>query len=70
VDLKETVTDCGFCGLACGANQTCKDGRCRCSDDGVLCGLTCAMVKIDDTNCGTCGIICLPGRHCDGGRCK
>ena len=66
-------TNCGACGVACGADERCVAGVCACGVGLVRCGELCVDVAVDAANCGACGTACmLPGATatCEGGFCR
>ena len=78
-----TVAECGDCGVACGASETCTSiGQCRCGarfggigsgpaclGSETCCGDACADLQRDPTSCGACGAACAPGETCRDGQC-
>lgn len=68
-----TSTDpmnCGGCGRACGAGQTCRAGVCMCPTGWPACGGACPNQFTDVNNCGTCGVVCGTGNGCCNGYCR
>ena len=68
------VANCGACGHACAASETCTGGVC-CGPGGAICGGACVDPQRDDRNCGGCGVTCLglpgtTGGACDAGTCE
>ena len=51
VDTRTSLQNCGACGRACGAAQTCAGGTCVCLI-GTLCSGRCVDVLSDPLNCG------------------
>jgi hypothetical protein len=70
-DLDYDPDNCGTCGNACAANQTCNLGVCTDTDCGTLsdCSGLCTDLGYDSDNCGTCGNACPSNQFCYGGRC-
>lgn len=79
VDTDSDESNCGGCGLACGAGQLCCAGICVGSDPS-HCGQSCstctagselccagACVAIDNDNCNACGFSCSTGDCCASG---
>lgn len=63
-------TNCGACGRACGAGQTCTGGTCTCTISGrPACGGACPNYFTDVNNCGACGNVCETGQGCCNGGC-
>ncbi|MFO0605271.1 MAG: hypothetical protein U0324_18980 [Polyangiales bacterium] len=66
--------NCGACGNACMAGQSCTGGRCICAGAGNLsyCSAInrCVDLMTDNTNCGACGTMCPAGQSCTAGRCS
>lgn len=72
---KNVMTDssnCGTCGLACGAGQTCSAGACVCGSGSgtTACGLLCKNLTNDALNCGACSKACQQGQSCQSGQCQ
>ncbi len=70
-DTSSDVANCGGCGQACAAGETCFNGVCECH-----CGSTCfqEMLNLDPQNCGACGHECPAADHaspvCHEGICE
>ncbi|TVR02521.1 MAG: hypothetical protein EA398_07245 [Deltaproteobacteria bacterium] len=50
-DTEGDVLNCGACGNACTGGRVCRNGRCECPPDRVLCGEQC----VTPNACGGCG---------------
>ena len=74
-DPQTDQANCGACGNACPADQSCVSGACRLSceaglTDCVVGGTqSCVDTATDESNCGACGVKCRLGRPCQGGHC-
>jgi hypothetical protein len=77
VNTKTDNANCGACGKACPAEQTCAAGSCKslCSAGQTGCmpdgggAPYCVSIQSDDSNCGACGHACGPQAICMGGSC-
>ncbi len=69
VNLQSDAANCGVCGRACGAGQTCSAGACGCPSGQMLCGGACVDVLASATHCGMCGRTCVGGEWCMAGSC-
>ena len=51
------TANCGTCGNACGAGQSCMSGVCQanCSASQMVCGGMCTNTSFDPSNCNGCG---------------
>jgi hypothetical protein len=68
---KTVATDqqnCGACGNACGAGQSCQNGQCLCSDGLLACNGSC--VAADATHCGSCTTMCGSAQVCSVNICQ
>lgn len=72
-DLANDRDNCGECGFACGPDEVCSDGLCRCGDTRsptpgstacnstigeACCGDACRNVRNNANHCGGCGLRC------------
>ncbi len=73
VDTTTSAANCGTCGNACTADQTCVAGTCTtpmtCPSGQTSCGGACIDTQTDATNCGSCGRACSAGQACTAGAC-
>ncbi|MEZ4409655.1 MAG: MXAN_6577-like cysteine-rich protein [Polyangiales bacterium] len=73
VDTASNNDNCGSCGNACSAGQTCTAGACAsqtdCPAGQTRCGSSCVDTGSDAANCGACGNACPTGDTCTGGTC-
>jgi hypothetical protein len=73
--------NCGMCGRACSATQTCVFGNCvtlggacpmgqvRCAGGGIMLP-ACVDTQTSNTHCGMCGSACPTGTTCMAGACR
>jgi hypothetical protein len=61
--------NCGACGMACAAGQSCTAGVCGCPAGQTNCGGACVDVKSDINHCGSCDKACSGGAACSAGSC-
>lgn len=75
-NLQTDTANCGSCGRACRASETCTAGSCQCgggpgcSGAQTCCAMGCANTQEDPNNCGACGKKCAAGKACKGGVCE
>jgi hypothetical protein len=73
LDLTSDHGNCGKCGNACLASQTCQDGVCMCPGGLALCGsgpnAACVDTTSDQANCYKCGNACPSGSVCQNSTC-
>ena len=61
--------NCGACGRACAAGQSCFGATCACPPYQKLCNGQCIPTSTDPNNCGGCGVVCAVGQTCSAGAC-
>src|SRR5207302_11388426 len=54
VDFSTDRANCGKCGTACTATQSCAAGACGCPSGTMACGPDCVNPKSDPMHCGGC----------------
>lgn len=70
VDTQNDAHNCGACGTACGANQSCVAGACLqtgCPQGQTSCSADtadCVDLTSDVNNCGACGTACAADESC------
>jgi hypothetical protein len=71
VDLATNAAQCGACGTACAAGETCAAGACQieCPLGQTPCEGVCQSLATDINNCGACGNGCPLGLSCVEGSC-
>ncbi len=71
VDTNSDAKNCGACGTACTADQTCSNGACvlDCVTGQTACDGTCVNTRNDIANCGACGTACAAGEVCSNSAC-
>ena len=71
LECKTVATDqqnCGACGNACSAGQTCQNGQCLCSSGLLACNGSC--VSATAAHCGGCTTMCPTGQVCSANVCQ
>jgi type II secretory pathway pseudopilin PulG len=73
-DIQADNSNCGGCGQACSAGQSCLSGTCTvinqsCPSGQALCNGVCVNLQADSSNCGSCGQVCPTGKSCSAGSC-
>ncbi len=83
-NLQTDAANCGMCGKACAAGQSCCGGSCvdlkadatqcgmcgaACATGQSCCNGMCFDTNTDAMNCGMCGTACATGESCCGGKC-
>lgn len=72
---QDDASNCGGCGIACGAAGTCVNGQCACGGGTTRCDVLvprCRDLQTDDGACGSCATACNVlevGRTCQAGAC-
>ena len=67
-DVKTSVSNCGRCGNACNAGETCVNGECyKCTD--TRCGLDCVDITSHREHCGGCNQYCGQNMDCVDSEC-
>ena len=77
-DMYRDSRNCGGCGIACGPDHFCAEGKCQlgaataCPAPKMMCpdgmGVSyCSDVYSDPRNCGRCGMVCAAGSYCTNG---
>lgn len=69
VKLESDAKHCGVCGHACGAEQSCVEGRCDCPTGLTSCGTACVTPASDPDHCGSCGHACAETEDCVEAQC-
>jgi hypothetical protein len=68
-DLLTDEANCGACGNACAALESCVQGNCACvGANRQVCSGACVDLATDTNNCGACGFVCESG-ECVNGAC-
>ena len=70
VDLASSGANCGACGRACGAGESCVASMCVCNAGTTSCSGACVDTANDNANCGACGHACPSPMTCVGGACS
>lgn len=76
IDMSADQANCGACGFACQADETCSESSCigadgsvSCAPDLVACDGKCRNTAADDLHCGACGKACGEGKTCEDSTC-
>ncbi len=71
VDAQTDNANCGMCGRACAAGQSCRAGVCEivCPSGQTVCDGRCVSTAGDREHCGMCGNVCPAGQVCSMGAC-
>ncbi len=69
VDLQTNGVNCGVCGRACGATESCSAGTCSCGTAYTSCSGRCVNLSNDPNYCGACGNACGSSLVCSNGTC-
>jgi hypothetical protein len=82
VDITQDPSNCGFCGIACSADEHCYQGACvefsssgeYCARAdgglGTACGSSCVDLQSDPAHCRSCAWACPTGATCSAGTCS
>ena len=57
-------SNCGACGVNCGAFEDCNAGACECGPGTISCAGACVDPTADAAHCGGCGTACDAGQVC------
>ena len=72
IDLKSDDKNCGTCGKACTAYETCLSSKCECKTGNLRCPAVtgaCTDVTSDPANCGACAKVCATNETCSSSAC-
>jgi hypothetical protein len=69
--LASDGNNCGTCGHACPAAETCQSSACACPSTSSpnFCGSVCTNTQTDTSNCGSCSHACPSAQTCAAGTC-
>ncbi len=62
VNPSTDAANCGACGNACGATQSCVNGTCSCPPPLLACGQACSNTATDVAHCSACNVACSAGQ--------
>ena len=69
-NLSTDKQNCGTCGFACAAPQSCNNRRCECPGTLTFCTNACVDMSNNNQNCGVCGTVCTASQQCISGKCQ
>lgn len=64
VSILSDEANCGACGVACDALETCSAGTCGCAPGVGVCGDVCTDLARDAQHCGACETVCGEAQYC------
>ncbi|MBI2394200.1 MAG: TLD domain-containing protein [Deltaproteobacteria bacterium] len=70
ITLANNDKNCGVCGKACTATETCLSSKCECKTGTTRCSGVCVDTTSSDANCGLCGRVCPAGESCAASACQ